>query len=185
MYPWATSFRIKDTFPLRSSKTIPLSRAFHFAFNLTFIELTKWSIFLNSLPVFMLVSPTRIRWVWQMRKTEAERKCAARIKRRQRVAELTWSHYWLCKKVILCCPIPWWVKMTRKTCWQTWTVILIKMADNCAIQIIQFNEAEENCSFRMRLIRRLNIGLQARKESKSCASSRIKESLIFQSDSAI
>lgn len=59
------------------------------------------------------------------------------------------------------------------------------MADNCAIQIILYNEAEDNCSFRIQLTTQLSIGLQARKDSESCASSRIRRSLIFQSDGAI
>lgn len=59
------------------------------------------------------------------------------------------------------------------------------MVGSRAIQIILFNEAEENCSFRIQLTRKLSIGLQARKESESHASSRNRKSLIFRSDSTI
>lgn len=56
----------------------------------------------------------------------------------------------------------------------------MKPVDHHAIQIIPFNEAEENCSFRIQLTRKLSIGLQARKERESRASSSIRGSLIFQ-----
>ena len=59
------------------------------------------------------------------------------------------------------------------------------MVDNCATQIILFNEAEENCSFRIQLTRKLSIGLQARKETESRAPSSSGGSLIFQSDGTL
>lgn len=59
----------------------------------------------------------------------------------------------------------------------------MKLVDNHATQIIPFNEAEENCSFRIQLTRKLSIGLQARKERESRACSNMRGSLIFQSDS--
>lgn len=52
------------------------------------------------------------------------------------------------------------------------------------VQIILFDQAEENCSFRIWLTRKLSIGLQARKETAS-HSLGFRGSPILQSDRII